>query len=49
MFLTMEVASLSETSVNLCQTTRRNIPEGIQFDTRRGKNLNSHLLVYIVS
>jgi hypothetical protein len=34
----MEAASISETSVNLYQTTRRNIPEASHIHTRRREN-----------
>jgi hypothetical protein len=36
----------SETSVNVYQTTRRNIPEDSHLHTRRRENLKSHLLIY---
>jgi transposase-like protein len=39
----METISTSETSVNFYQTTRRNIPEDSHLNTRRRKNLKSHL------
>jgi hypothetical protein len=38
----METASSSETSVDIYQTTRRNIPEGSYLHTRRRENLISH-------
>jgi hypothetical protein len=37
-----EVASTSETSVNLYQTTRRNNPEESHLHTRRRENLKSY-------
>jgi hypothetical protein len=40
--LMMEAASTSETSVNVYQTTRRNIPEDSYRHTRRRENLKSH-------
>jgi hypothetical protein len=40
--LMMEAARTSETSVNFCQTTLRNIPEVSRLDTRRRENLKSH-------
>jgi transposase-like protein len=36
-------ASTSETSVNVCQTTRRNIPEDSHLHIRRRENLKSHV------
>jgi hypothetical protein len=39
----MEAASTSETSVNIYQTTQRNIPEGSHIHTHRRENLQSHL------
>jgi hypothetical protein len=47
----MAVANISETSVNLCQTTKRNIPEDFNLHSRRHENLkfyseNSCLLLY---
>jgi hypothetical protein len=38
----MEAVSTPETSVNIYQTTRRNIPEDSHFHTRRRENLKSH-------
>jgi hypothetical protein len=38
----MEAASTSETSVNFCQNTRRNIPEDSHLRTHRRENLKSH-------
>jgi hypothetical protein len=43
--LMMEAASTSETSVNLCQTTRRYNPEDSHIHTRRRENLKAHLNV----
>jgi hypothetical protein len=40
----MEAASTSETSVNLHQTTRRNIPEDRRLHTRLRENLESQPL-----
>jgi hypothetical protein len=40
--LMMEAASISETSVNFYQTTRRNIPEDSYICTRRHEKLKSH-------
>jgi hypothetical protein len=40
--LMMEAASTSETSVNFCQTTRRNNPEDSHLHTRRRENLKFH-------
>jgi hypothetical protein len=40
--LMMEAVSISETLVNFCETTRRNIPEDNHLKTRRRKNLKSH-------
>jgi hypothetical protein len=40
-----EAARASETSVNFCQTTRRNKPEDIHLYTRRRENLKSLLIV----
>jgi hypothetical protein len=42
--LMMEAASISETSVNFYQTTRRNNPEDSHLHTRRRKNQKSHLI-----
>jgi hypothetical protein len=39
--LMTEAVSISETSVNFYQTTRRNIPEDIHLHTRRRENLKS--------
>jgi hypothetical protein len=39
--LMMEATSTSETSVNIYQTTRRNIPEGSHHHTRRREKLKS--------
>jgi hypothetical protein len=44
--LTMEAASTPETSVNVYQTTRHNIPEDIHLHTHCRKNLKSHLKCY---
>jgi hypothetical protein len=41
--LMMEAASTSEMSVNVYQTTRRNIPDDSRLHTRRRENLTSHL------
>jgi hypothetical protein len=38
----MEAASTSETSVNVYQTARRNIPEDSHFHTCRRENLKFH-------
>jgi hypothetical protein len=38
--LMMEAASISETSVNFYETTRRNTPEDSHLHTRRRENLN---------
>jgi hypothetical protein len=43
--LLIEAASTSETSVNLYQTTQRNIPEDSRLHTRRRENLKSHLFI----
>jgi hypothetical protein len=40
--LTVEAASISETSANLYQTTRRNNPEDSHLHTCRRENLRSH-------
>jgi hypothetical protein len=40
--LMMEAASISETSVNIYQTTRRNNPEDSHLHTRRRENLKSY-------
>jgi hypothetical protein len=39
---TMEAASTSGTSLNIYQTTRRNIPEDSHLHNRRRENLNSY-------
>jgi hypothetical protein len=41
--LMMEAASISETSVNFYQTTRRNNPEDSHLLARRRENLKSHI------
>jgi hypothetical protein len=38
----MEVVSITETTVNFYQTTRRNIPQDSHFHTHRRENLKSH-------
>jgi hypothetical protein len=38
----MLAVSFSETSVNLCQSTRRNIPQDSHLHTRRSDDLKSH-------
>jgi hypothetical protein len=43
--LMMKAVNTSETSVNLYQTTRRNIPEDIHLRNRRRENLKSQLRV----
>jgi hypothetical protein len=40
-----EAASISETSVNFYQTTRRNNPEDSHLHIRRRENLKSHALL----
>jgi hypothetical protein len=45
--LMMEAASTSETSVNFCQTTRRNNPEVSHLHTRRRENLKSHTFRFV--
>jgi hypothetical protein len=40
--LMMEAASISETSVNICQMTRRNNPEDSHLHNSRRENLKSH-------
>jgi hypothetical protein len=40
----MEAVRTSETSVNIYQATRRNIPEDSRLHIRRRENLESHLL-----
>jgi hypothetical protein len=47
----MAVVNISETSVYLCQTTQRNIPQDFNLHSRRRENLklyseNSFLLLY---
>jgi hypothetical protein len=39
----MEAANTSETSVNIYQTTRCNIPEDSHLHSRRRENLKSHM------
>jgi hypothetical protein len=46
--LMMEAASISETSVNFYQTTRRYIPEDSYLHTRRRENLKSHPVTLLV-
>jgi hypothetical protein len=41
--LIMEAISSYETSVNIYQTSRHNIPEDCRLHTRRRDNLKSHL------
>jgi hypothetical protein len=41
--LMMEAVNTSETSVNFCQTTRRNIPENSQIHIRRREDLKSQV------
>jgi hypothetical protein len=43
-YLMMEAASISETSLNFCQTTWRNDAEDRRLYTRRHENLKSHLV-----
>jgi hypothetical protein len=43
--LMMEAVNSSETSVNICQTTRCNILEDGHLHTRRRENLKSHHVV----
>jgi hypothetical protein len=43
----MEAASISETSVNFDQTTRRNNQEDSHLHTRRHENLKSHPVNFI--
>jgi hypothetical protein len=38
----MEAARTSETSVDICLTTRQYIPEDFELHTRRRENLKSH-------
>jgi hypothetical protein len=40
--LMMEAVITSETSVNFCETSRRNIPEDCNIRTRRLENLKCH-------
>jgi hypothetical protein len=40
--LTMEAVRTSETSVNVYQTSRRNMPEDSHLRAHRRKNLKSH-------
>jgi hypothetical protein len=46
--LMMEAADTSETSVNLYQTTWRNIPEDSRLHTCRRENLKSHTVSSII-
>jgi hypothetical protein len=41
--LMMEAVSTSETSINVYQTTRRNVPEESRYQTRHCENLKSHV------
>jgi hypothetical protein len=41
--LMMAATNTSETSLNVYQTTRHDIPEDIHLHTRRRENLKSHL------
>jgi hypothetical protein len=41
----MEATSTSETSVNLYQTTRRNIPEDSHLHNRRREKMKSHSIL----
>jgi hypothetical protein len=45
----MEVVRTSETSVNICLTTRQYISENFKLNTRRREHLKSHqrLIVYL--
>jgi hypothetical protein len=45
--LMMEAAGTSDTSVNFCQTARRNTPENNHLHTRRHEVLKSHILFNI--
>jgi hypothetical protein len=45
----MEAVSTPETSVNVYQTTRCNIPEDRHLHTRRLENLKSHHDVYMIT
>jgi hypothetical protein len=38
-----EIEGTSETSVSLCQTARRSIPEDSHLHTRRSENVKSHI------
>jgi hypothetical protein len=42
----METETTSATSVNIYQTTRRNIPEDSHHHTRRRENLKSHSFAF---
>jgi hypothetical protein len=44
----MEAVSTSETSVNLYETKRRNIPEDIHLHTHRRENLKSHIIIALM-
>jgi hypothetical protein len=44
--LMMQAVITSETSVKLCETTRRNIPEDSHLHTRRHDNLKYHILPF---
>jgi hypothetical protein len=48
-FLMMEAASTSETSVKFYQTARLNIPEDSHLHTYRRENLKFHRLVFVYS
>jgi hypothetical protein len=43
----MEAGSVSETSVNFYQTTRRFIPEDSHLHARRRENLKTHVLTSV--
>jgi hypothetical protein len=45
----MEAVRTSETSVNICQTILRSIPEDSRLHTRRRGNLKSHHVGLILS
>jgi hypothetical protein len=45
--LMMKTVNISETSVNIYQTTRHNIPEDSHLHIRRRVNLKSHLFLLI--
>jgi hypothetical protein len=45
--LMMETVNSSETSVNIYQTTRRNVLEYSHYHTRRRENLKSHPVSYL--